>query len=144
MPQSVRQVHEFGPFRVDTGMRTLLRDEQFIELDALAFSILLTLVEAHPQVLSKRLLLHGFGFASALTGVGLPRSDLPLALLNFNIGVEIGQLGFIALVLALERSFHVLQMQWPRWVELLPGYVVGGLGAFWTLQRAAPLLAVLR
>ena len=61
MPQSVRQVHEFGPFRVDTGMRTLLRDEQLIELDALAFSILLTLVEAHPQVLSKRLLLQRIG-----------------------------------------------------------------------------------
>ena len=99
----------------------------------------------HPWVVAFAFgLLHGFGFASALTGAGLPRSDLPLALLNFNIGVEIGQLGFIALVLALERSFRVLQMQWPRWVELLPGYVVGGLGAFWTLQRAAPLLAVLR
>ena len=99
----------------------------------------------HPWVVAFAFgLLHGFGFASALSGAGLPRSDLPLALLNFNIGVEIGQLGFIALVLALERSFHVLQMQWPRWVELLPGYVVGGLGAFWTLQRAAPLLAVLR
>ena len=89
-------------------------------------------------------LLHGFGFASALAGAGLPRSDLPLALLNFNVGVEIGQRAFIALVLALERSVRVLQMHWPRWAELLPGYVVGGLGAFWTLQRAVPLLAAWR
>ncbi len=99
----------------------------------------------HPWVVAFGFgVLHGFGFASALTGAGLPRSDLPLALLNFNIGVEIGQLGFIALVLALERSFRVLQMHWPRWAELLPGYVVGSLGAFWTLQRVAPLLAALR
>ncbi|HWS27053.1 MAG TPA: alpha/beta fold hydrolase [Xanthomonadales bacterium] len=57
MSQSVWHVHEFGPFRVDTGRRTLLRDEQLIELDAVAFAILLALVEEHRQVLSKRLLL---------------------------------------------------------------------------------------
>ena len=51
-------------------------------------------------------LLHGFGFASALTSAGLPRSELPLALVSFNVGVEVGQLGFVALVLAMERSFR--------------------------------------
>ena len=86
-------------------------------------------------------LLHGFGFASALTGAGLPRGDLPLALLSFNIGVEAGQLGFVALILALERSFHVLEMRWPRWVQALPGYTVGSLGAFWTVQRVAVMIA---
>jgi HupE / UreJ protein len=80
-------------------------------------------------------LLHGFGFASALTGAGLPRGDLPLALLSFNIGVEVGQLGFVALVLALERAFRALEFGWPRWVQLLPGYTVGTLGVFWTIQR---------
>ena len=46
-------------------------------------------------------LLHGFGFASALSEIGLPRGDIPLALFTFNLGVEIGQLVFIAAVLAL-------------------------------------------
>ena len=99
----------------------------------------------HPWVVAFAFgLLHGFGFASALTGAGLPRTDLPLALLSFNIGVEFGQLGFVALVLAMEHSFRVLEIRWPRWVQVLPGYTVGSLGAFWTLQRVALLIAALR
>jgi hydrogenase/urease accessory protein HupE len=85
-------------------------------------------------------LLHGFGFASALTSAGLPRSDLPLALLSFNVGVEIGQVAFVALVLLLERSFRILEIRWPRWAKALPGYTVGSLGAYWTIQRVAILL----
>ena len=73
--------------------------------------------------------------ASALTSAGLPHHELPLALVSFNIGVELGQLGFIALILALERSFRILEIHWPRWIEALPGYTVGSLGAFWTVQR---------
>ncbi len=80
-------------------------------------------------------LLHGFGFASALTSAGLPHHELPLALVSFNVGVEIGQLSFIALILLLERSFRVLEVRWPRWATVLPGYTVGSLGAFWTVQR---------
>ena len=80
-------------------------------------------------------LLHGFGFASGLAAIGLPQSDIPLALLMFNVGVEIGQLAFVALILLLHRAFQALEMRWPRWVELFPAYVVGSLGAFWTLQR---------
>jgi hydrogenase/urease accessory protein HupE len=85
-------------------------------------------------------LLHGFGFASALTSAGLPRKDLPLALLSFNIGVEIGQVWFIAIILLLERAFRQLEIRWPRWVQAVPGYTVGALGAFWTVQRTAILL----
>jgi hydrogenase/urease accessory protein HupE len=80
-------------------------------------------------------LLHGFGFASALTSAGLPRHELPLALVSFNVGVEFGQLGFIALILGLERSLRILEVRWPRWAQALPGYTVGSLGAFWTVQR---------
>jgi len=95
----------------------------------------------HPWVVAFAFgLLHGFGFASALTGAGLPRQELPLALLSFNVGVEIGQLGFVGLVLLLERSFRVLEVRWPRWVQALPGYAVGSLGAFWTVQRLTLLL----
>ena len=94
----------------------------------------------HPWVVAFAFgLLHGFGFATALTEAGLPRSDLPLALVSFNVGVELGQLGFVALILALERSFRVLAVRWPHWVEALPGYAVGSLGAFWTIQRAVVL-----
>jgi hydrogenase/urease accessory protein HupE len=99
----------------------------------------------HPWVVAFAFgLLHGFGFATAMTSAGLPRQDLPLALLSFNVGVEIGQLGFVALVLAMGHSFRVLEVRWPRWVEALPGYVVGSLGAFWTIQRVALLIGALR
>ena len=80
-------------------------------------------------------LLHGFGFASGLASIGLPSGELPLALLFFNIGVEIGQVGSVVLVVLLERSFRTLEVRWPRWAEAVPGYVVGSLGAYWTIER---------
>jgi hydrogenase/urease accessory protein HupE len=80
-------------------------------------------------------LLHGFGFASGLTDLGLPRAEIPLALLLFNLGVELGQIGFVLLVFALAKSFRLLEITWPGWAELLPGYAVGSLGAFWTMER---------
>jgi hydrogenase/urease accessory protein HupE len=96
----------------------------------------------HPWVVAFAFgLLHGFGFASAMTSAGLPRQDLPLALLSFNVGVEMGQLGFVALVLAMERSFPILEIRWPRWAQALPGYTVGTLGAYWTVQRLALMIA---
>jgi hypothetical protein len=99
----------------------------------------------HPWVVAFAFgLLHGFGFASALTSAGLPHSELLVALLSFNVGVEIGQLSFVILVLLLERSFRTLEIHWPRVVEALPGYAVGSLGAFWTVQRVAILFGVVR
>ncbi len=99
----------------------------------------------HPWVVAFAFgLLHGFGFATALTGAGLPRQDLPLALLSFNVGVELGQLGFVALIVAMAHSFRVLEVRWPRWVQALPGYTVGTLGAFWTIQRVALLMGAMR
>lgn len=81
-------------------------------------------------------LLHGFGFASGLTTAGMPRAAIPLALLSFNVGVELGQLVFVFGALGLERAFRILEVRWPRWAQLLPGYAVGGLGTYWFLQRA--------
>jgi hydrogenase/urease accessory protein HupE len=99
----------------------------------------------HPWVVAFAFgLIHGFGFASALTSAGLPRKDLPLALLSFNVGVELGQVAFVMLIVLLERSFRQLQIRWPRWVEALPGYAVGSVGAFWTIQRTAILLGAIR
>src|SRR5262245_8815841 len=97
---------------------------------------------AHPWVVAFAFgLLHGFGFASALTGAGLPRQELPLALVSFSVGVELVQLGFICLILALERAFRILEVRWPRWVQALPGYAVGSLVAFWAIQRLAMMIA---
>jgi len=99
----------------------------------------------HPWVVAFAFgLLHGFGFASALTSAGLPKVELPIALLSFNVGVEIGQLSFVALILLLERAFRILQVRWPRWAAALPGYTVGSLGAFWTVQRLAIMFGAAR
>jgi hydrogenase/urease accessory protein HupE len=90
----------------------------------------------HPWVVAFAFgLLHGFGFASGLAAIGLPQGDIPLALLMFNVGVEIGQLAFVALILLLVRAFKVLEVHWSWRAELVPAYVVGSLGAFWTIQR---------
>jgi hydrogenase/urease accessory protein HupE len=94
----------------------------------------------HPWVVAFAFgLLHGFGFASGLTAMGLPKAEIPLALLLFNVGVEVGQISFVVLVLLLERAFRTLEIRWPRWVKALPGYAVGSLGAYWTIQRTAML-----
>lgn len=85
-------------------------------------------------------LLHGFGFASGLSTTGMPRAELPWALLWFNVGVELGQLLFVFIALGLVWAFRVLQVRWPRWVLWLPGYTVGSLGAYWTIQRTAILI----
>jgi hydrogenase/urease accessory protein HupE len=82
-------------------------------------------------------LLHGFGFAGVLSEVGLPPSEVPLALVSFNVGVEVGQLAFVAVVLLLARGLKLLGVVWPRRMELAPAYLVGSLGAFWLLQRLA-------
>ncbi|MHC5002765.1 MAG: HupE/UreJ family protein [Planctomycetota bacterium] len=95
----------------------------------------------HPWVVAFAFgLLHGFGFASGLTELGLPRRELPLALLTFNVGVEIGQLGFVAVLLATWAALKELQFRWSAQARLVPAYVIGGLGAFWTIDR---LLATL-
>lgn len=85
-------------------------------------------------------LLHGFGFASGLSTTGMPKAELPWALLCFNIGVEFGQLVFVFLALALAWSFRILEIRWPRWALAMPGYTVGSLGAYWTIQRTVILI----
>jgi hydrogenase/urease accessory protein HupE len=84
-------------------------------------------------------LLHGFGFASALREVGLPQSAVPVALLFFNVGVEIGQLFFIASIFAvIALARQVLQrigVSQPAWAWRVPPYAIGGVAAFWIIQR---------
>jgi hydrogenase/urease accessory protein HupE len=96
----------------------------------------------HPWIVAFAFgLLHGFGFASGLTSMGLPRTEIPTALLLFNVGVEAGQIFFVVLVLLLERSFRTLEIRWPPFATALPGYAVGSLGAYWTLQRTLLLFS---
>lgn len=80
-------------------------------------------------------LLHGFGFAGALREVGLPQSDVPLALLTFNLGVEAGQLVFVAAVLALAWSGRRVFAAPPRWLAQLPAYGIGSMATFWLIER---------
>jgi len=80
-------------------------------------------------------LLHGFGFAGALTEVGLPQADIPLALLFFNVGVEVGQLMFVSGVLVVTWMINKMKFRWPVWVEHGPAYAIGSLAAFWFIQR---------
>lgn len=80
-------------------------------------------------------LLHGLGFAGALTDIGLPKGEEIWALLLFNLGVEIGQILFVALTLALLWLVRRVSIDQRKWVEIPALYLVGGLGAFYTLSR---------
>lgn len=86
-------------------------------------------------------LLHGFGFAGALSQVGLPQNAIPVALLFFNVGVEIGQLLFIAAVLLATALARKLARSYtkslPTWAWRVPPYAIGGLAMFWVIQRIA-------
>ncbi|AQQ07560.1 hypothetical protein B0E33_20425 [Roseibium algicola] len=79
-------------------------------------------------------LLHGFGFAGALEEIGLPHRDLPLALLFFNVGVELGQLAFIAAVLAMVGALRRL-VNVPQSASIGAAYGIGTLAAFWIVER---------
>jgi hydrogenase/urease accessory protein HupE len=78
-------------------------------------------------------LLHGFGFAGALTEIGLPEHAIPVALLFFNVGVELGQLVFIGFVLFAWAALK--RIAWPGWAWRMPVYAIGSMAAFWTIDR---------
>jgi len=86
-------------------------------------------------------LLHGLGFAGALSEVGLPQSAIPVALLFFNVGVELGQLLFIAsvfVVIALARQLKQRSgVSQPAWVWRIPPYAIGSVAMFWVIERLA-------
>jgi hydrogenase/urease accessory protein HupE len=91
-------------------------------------------------------LLHGFGFAGALAEVGLPQHAIPVALLFFNLGVEIGQLGFVAAVLtagglfrtamALRLELALMQRAVNR-LDVIAAYAIGTVAAFWLVERTS-------
>jgi HupE / UreJ protein len=89
-------------------------------------------------------LLHGFGFAGALSEVGLPPHAIPVALLFFNVGVEAGQLLFIGGVFAaiaagcfaMQRLCFVL----PNWAWRMPPYAIGTIATFWVIDPTSLFL----
>jgi len=88
-------------------------------------------------------LLHGFGFAGALSQIGLPQHDIPLALLCFNVGVEVWQLLFIASVFAVvavaRQITRRVALPQPVWAWRVVPYAIGSVSAFWLIQRIATL-----
>ncbi|MFQ5417188.1 MAG: HupE/UreJ family protein [Myxococcota bacterium] len=84
-------------------------------------------------------LLHGLGFAGALTEVGLPAGEIPIALLSFNLGIEIGQLLFVAVVLAV-AALRSAFARGPQWLSQLPAYAIGILASFWCFERFSAIV----
>jgi len=99
-------------------------------------------------------LLHGFGFASALSEIGLPQTEIPAALLAFNVGVEIGQILFVGVIIATvwvitsimgalsgmegaspRRVEGITSLEWLRRIEQPLAYTVGGITIIWTVER---------
>jgi len=82
-------------------------------------------------------LLHGLGFAGALNAIGLPPNAIPLSLLFFNLGVELGQLVFVGTVLCALAGAQKLGLVLPARLQWLPPYAIGSVAMFWVLERVA-------
>ena len=86
-------------------------------------------------------LLHGLGFAGALADVGLPQHEIPLTLLVFDVGVELGQVAFVAVGLALVLALSKVRIQWPAGSRQLPAYGIGAMAAFWFIEPVSGFLS---
>ncbi|MEJ2531809.1 MAG: HupE/UreJ family protein [Halioglobus sp.] len=86
-------------------------------------------------------LLHGMGFAGALAETGLPQSNVPLALLFFNVGIEIGQIAFILVVLAVWFVIRKPLAPWQEQAMPVPVYILGSLSAMWCIERGLEVFA---
>jgi hypothetical protein len=80
-------------------------------------------------------LLHGLGFAGALREVGLPSGEIPLALLSFNAGIELGQIVFVATILAAGMLVRACLPPLPAWTRWIPIYGMGSLSVLWCCER---------
>jgi hydrogenase/urease accessory protein HupE len=104
-----------------------------------------TLTWQHPIAVSASFgLLHGFGFASALSEIGLPQTEIPAALLAFNVGVEIGQVVFVVSVICILqlftqslKSLKADSTNWLQKIEKPVAYAVGSITMLWTLERVS-------
>ena len=82
-------------------------------------------------------LLHGLGFAGALSQAGLPAGEIPLALFAFNLGIELGQLAAVAALLALRAALAPWSARTPAWLARVPAYAIGTIAAALVFERAA-------
>ena len=99
------------------------------------------LTELYPWMIAFAFgLFHGLGFAGALSEIGVPQHEVPLALLMFNVGVETGQLMFIGAVLALIAVLKKLPVTPPESAWRVLPYSIGGVAAFWTIDRVLSFL----
>jgi hypothetical protein len=80
-------------------------------------------------------LLHGLGFAGALGELGLNAADIPVALLFFNVGVELGQLAFVLVVVAIGLVARRRERLRLPWFQPALGYALGALATFWFFER---------
>jgi hydrogenase/urease accessory protein HupE len=100
-----------------------------------------SLTEKYPWVVAFAFgLFHGLGFAGALSEIGVPQNEVPLALFMFNVGVETGQLIFIAAVLSLVAVLKKLPLTAPQGAWRLLPYSIGSVAAFWTIERVASFI----
>jgi len=98
----------------------------------------MTLSERYPWLVAFTFgLVHGLGFAGALSEIGVPQNEVPLALLMFNVGVETGQVMFVVAVSLLLAGMHKLHGHTGRLVARTCPYAIGGIAAFWTIERVA-------
>ena len=104
-----------------------------------------SLTERYPWIVAMTFgLFHGLGFAGALSEVGLPQHEIPLALLMFNVGVELGQIAFVFAILALMGVWRFVTTKLPsieslgQW-QFVP-YCIGCVAAYWTIERTLSFL----
>ena len=103
----------------------------------------ISLTERQPWVVAFAFgLFHGLGFAGALSEIGVPQHEVPLALLMFNVGVETGQLLFIAVVISLVALLKRLPLTVPQGAWRLLPYSIGSIAAFWTIERVLSFLPI--
>ena len=99
-----------------------------------------TLTKQYPWLIAFTFgLLHGLAFAGALSQIGLPPKATPLALFLFNVGVELGQLMFIAVAIAAMKAYALARerCRWREtaWAQAAPAYAIGGLASYWLIER---------
>ena len=87
-------------------------------------------------------LIHGAGFASALSDIGLPKGTELLALLLFNLGVELGQVAIILLLLALIWIAVKIAANSRKPLEFASAYLIGTIGMYWTVERLSEYVLV--
>ena len=101
----------------------------------------LTLSEQYPWLIAFTFgLVHGLGFAGALSEIGVPENAVPLALLMFNVGVETGQLMFVVVVSLILAGLHRIHTHSATLLARATPYAIGGVAAFWTIERVGSFL----